>query len=115
MTRDITKHLNEFIDTTQDAVISELFGGRSYVVNDYFYATDSLRLRKAGFELLKVCFDHETFSHCRNFRTGELLKLHRNLESPFYIDGRKLVLFSGQDIVMCQMHEDITSWLNNLA
>ena len=84
-------------------------------VSDYFYREDSLRLRKAGYSLLKLFFDNEEFEHTRKFNYGELLQLSRHLNSPYFIDGKKIVLFGDEQIVMCKMSDSVALWLTNIS
>jgi hypothetical protein len=89
------------------------FGGRQYTSSDYFIQPDSLRLRAAGYQLLRNYFDHEEFTHDRPFYTGEILTLSTHMTAPFYINRDKLILFSGENMVMCKLAGSVALWLNN--
>jgi hypothetical protein len=91
----------------------QVFGSRKYTSSDYFTQPDSLRLRAAGFKLLKLYFEHEEFKHERPFYTGEILTLSTHMSAPFYINGDKITLFSNENMVMCKMAGSVALWLNN--
>jgi len=113
LTAEITTWLNDELSSTQNDLIKNTFGLHNYKITDYFYNQDSLRLRSAGYHLLKNYFDCEEFTHDRNFYTGEILTLSQNLTAPFYINRNKITLFHHEHIVMCKMLGSVTLWLNN--
>jgi hypothetical protein len=113
LTQEITDWLTDELNSCTDPVIKAAFGGSRYKSTDYFYQADSLRLRSAGFQLLKTFFDCEPFIHDRSFYTGEILTLSHNMNAPFFINERKIVLFSHENIVMCKLAGSVASWLDN--
>ena len=115
LTDEITAYLQNQIDECPDSEIGKCFGGKRYKSTDYFHQADSLRLRAAGYQLLRIFFDHEEFTMGRNFHAGEIIILARHMNSPFYINQEKIVLFSDEHIVMCKLAGDVTSWLKNFS
>jgi hypothetical protein len=113
LTAEITEWLTNELENCDDEVVKKAFGGRNYRSADYFHNDDSLRLRAAGYQLLKIFFDHEEFQHTREFHTGEILTLAKHMNAPFYINRDKIVLFSHENIVMCKLAGDVASWLKN--
>jgi hypothetical protein len=113
LTEEITQWLRKEIDEYADPAFKQLFGNRNYQVGDYFHQADSLRLRAAGYQLLKVFFDHEAFRHEREFYTGEILTLSKHMNAPFYINRETIVLFSNEHIVMCKLAGSVEAWLKN--
>jgi hypothetical protein len=107
---DITKYLcNQ---------LSERGGGahtQNIKVTDYFFRADCLRLRKSGYQLLKLFFENEEFEHDRKFNYGELLLLSRNLNSPYFINERKIVLFGDEQIVMAKLTGNVALWIENIG
>tara|TARA_R110000851_G_scaffold277406_1_gene430532 strand:+ start:930 stop:1265 length:336 start_codon:yes stop_codon:yes gene_type:complete len=83
--------------------------------SDCFYAADSLRLRSAGFKLMRIFFDCEEFQHDRGFNAGEIISISKYMNTPFYINRNKIVLFSNENIVMCKMAGSVALWLNNFS
>lgn len=114
LTDQITRWLQEKIDN-DDGDIGKIFGDHRYRSNDYFQSSDSLRLRHAGYELLKNYFDHEQFEHDRNFYSGEILLISRNINSPFYIHQNRIVLFDHEQIVLCKLSGSVALWMENLG
>tara|TARA_R110000851_G_scaffold263809_1_gene416362 strand:- start:1004 stop:1285 length:282 start_codon:yes stop_codon:yes gene_type:complete len=92
-----------------------LAGDVGFKNTDYFYAADSLRLRSAGFKLMRIYFDCQEFQHEHSFTAGEILSLSRYLNTPFYINRNKIVLFSNENIVLCKMAGSVALWLDNFA
>jgi hypothetical protein len=90
-------------------------GDIGFKSSDYFYAADSLRLRSAGFKLMRIFFDCEEFQHDRVFHAGEIINLSRYLNTPFYINRDKITLFSHENIVMCKLAGSVALWLNNFS
>lgn len=115
LTAEITEWLRNELENCDDPLIKSTFGVRDYKSSDYFYHPDSLRLRSAGFHLLKQFFDCEEFKHSRNFYTGEILALSKHMNAPFFINQDKIVLFSNENIVMCKMAGSVALWLNNFS
>jgi len=113
LTEEITQWLRKEIEDCEDATIKTIFGGRDYQVGDYFHQPDSLRLRAAGYQLLKIFFDHEEFKHERGFYAGEIIALSKHMNAPFYINRETIVLFSNEHIVMCKLAGSVESWLKN--
>lgn len=113
LTAEITQWLTNELENCEDEAIKAAFSGRDYRASDYFHNDDSLRLRAAGYQLLKVFFDCEEFQHSRDFYTGEILTLAKHMNAPFYINRDKIVLFSHEHIVMCKLAGDVASWLKN--
>jgi len=113
LTEQITDWLQNELDNCEDHVIKKTFGGKKYKSSDYFHQPDSLRLRAAGYQLLKTYFDHEEFVHDREFYTGEILTLSKHMNAPFFINREKIVLFSHEHIVMCKIAGSVALWLNN--
>jgi hypothetical protein len=113
LTSEITDWLQNAIANTGDPAIIQVFGDRKYTSSDYFTQPDSLRLRSAGFQLLKMYFEHEEFKHDRPFYTGEILTLSTHMSAPFYINRDKITLFSNENMVMCKMAGSVALWLNN--
>lgn len=113
LTEEITQWLRNEIDECGIPEIKTVFGGRDYKVSDYFHQPDSLRLRAAGYQLLKTFFDHEEFKHEREFYTGEILALSKHMNAPFYINRETIVLFSHEHIVMCKLAGSVKTWLKN--
>lgn len=115
LTEEITAWLKNEIDNSGDNVLKEAFGNRKFRPGDYFFQADSLRLRAAGHELLAIFFDHEEFTHTRQFYVGEILTLSKHMNAPFYINDKNIILFSNEHIVMCKLAGNVTSWLNNFS
>jgi hypothetical protein len=115
LTEEITEWLRNELENCDDPVIKATFGARNYKSSDYFYHSDSLRLRSAGYHLLKQYFDCEEFKHDRPFYTGEILTLSKHLNAPFFINQEKIVLFSNENIVMCKVAGSVALWLNNFS
>lgn len=115
LTEEITDWLQNELDNCDDPAVKLAFGGKRYKSNDYFMQPDSLRLRAAGYQLLKIYFDHEEFSHDREFHTGEILTLSKHMNAPFYINRNKIVLFHHEHIVMCKIAGSVALWLNNFS
>lgn len=115
LTEQITDWLQIEIDKSGDDSVKSVFGQPGTKNTDYFYQADSLRLRSAGYKLLRIYFDCEKFNLGREFRVGEILTLSKNMNAPFYIAGPHIVLFSHENIVMCKLAGDVTSWLNNFS
>jgi len=112
LTEEITAWLKNELNNCTDPTL-QLFKQRDYKVNDYFHQPDSLRLRAAGYQLLKQFFDHEEFKHDREFYTGEILTLSQHMNAPFYINREKIILFHQEHIVMCKIAGSVALWLNN--
>ena len=115
LTQEITDWVKDQILTSTDPVVQKAFSGKNYKVTDYFFNEDSLRLRSAGYRLLRTVFDSEEFKHDRPFYTGEILILSKNMNAPFYISEEKIVLFHHEHIVMCKLAGSVTLWLNNFS
>lgn len=113
LTEEITQWLRNEIENCEYTEIKTVFGGRDYRVGDYFHQADSLRLRAAGYQLLKAFFDCEEFKHDREFYTGEILTLSKHMNAPFYINRETIVLFSHEHIVMCKLAGSVEAWLKN--
>lgn len=113
MTEEITAWLQNELKDCDDHAIKMAFGGKLYKATDYFHQQDSLRLRAAGYQLLKHFFDHEEFSHTRPFYTGEILTLSKYMNAPFYINREKIILFHHEHIVMCKLAGSVDAWLKN--
>lgn len=111
MTQEITAFLQEKINDPENSELNALFGHKDWHPHDFFQTPDSLRLRPAGHQLLKLFFDHEEFDTDRAFKAGELLILSKHINAPFYIQKNKLVLYSNELIVMFKLAGDVTSWL----
>ena len=115
LTAEITAWIKKEIDSADDSKFKEVFGDRNYEVLDYFYQSDSLRLRSAGYHLLTVFFDCEEFTHTRDFYVGEILTLSHHMNAPFFINRNKIVLFSHEHIVMCKLAGSVALWLDNFS
>lgn len=112
LTNQITQWLNKEIREGSDSHIKQIFGFKEFQPNDFFHQADSLRLRAAGYQLLSSFFEHENFLHHRAFYSGEILKLSRNLNAPFYLNANKLVLFGHENIVHCKICGSVEAWLD---
>lgn len=112
LTSEITVWLQNELNSTNDSLIKDALGGISYKATDYFYHADSLRLRSAGYRLLKTYFDCEEFKHSRYFYTGEILTLSTHMNAPFFISENAIVLFSQENIIMCKMAGSVALWLD---
>ena len=113
LTEEITLWLQNEIESCDDPEIKAAFGGKPTVQGNYFYQADSLRLRAAGYQLLKTFFDHEEFIHEREFYSGEILTLSKHMNAPFYINRDKIVLFHHEHMVMCKLAGSVALWLQN--
>lgn len=113
LTQEITDWIHSEIQNTDNHELINLFNFETMSILDYFHHTDSLRLRAAGYQLLKVFFEHQEFKHHRSFYTNEILKLSKYLNAPFYINMEKIVLFDTDNIVLCKMSGSVENWLNN--
>ena len=113
LTQEITQFLQEQIDADSDAnpEVQKVFGDRQWTSAEFFQQPNSLRLRLAGHQLLKLYFDHEEFLLDRELKASELLILSNNMNAPFFITKRKIVLYSNEHIVMLKLAGDVTSWL----
>lgn len=115
ITNEITAYLKSEIETCDDQTIQKLFKKDDYKVLDYFHNEDSLRLRAAGYQILRQFFDSQEFEHDRNFYTGEILTIAKTMNAPFYINLNKIVLFNKEQIVLCKLSGSVTSWLENIS
>ena len=91
-----------------------------YMVFKNIQLTDNkvtgLRMTKLGFSLLKGKYD------CSPFVVGEegihknlLIQLHKHMSWPYYIDKKKLVMFSGDDAMWMKMYgNDIDKFTNSI-
>jgi Tat protein secretion system quality control protein TatD with DNase activity len=65
---------------------------------------------------MRQFFSHERFVHGRgHFFTGEILKLSKGMNAPFYISQDQIVLFNHEHIVMCKLCGSVTLWLENFS
>lgn len=123
LTQEITQYIQNELDDIIDAeiedhqtsLIKQVFKKDDYKVTDYFYQADSLRLRAAGYQLLKHFFDHEIFDHTRKFNVGEILLLSKKMNAPFYIIDNQITLFNNEHIVMCKLSGSVAVWLDNIS
>lgn len=92
-------------DTLQKYSVKEVL----YMIFKNIQLTDNkisgLRMTKLGFSLLKGKYD------CYPFVIGEegihknlLIQLHKNMSWPYYIDKKKLVMFSGDDAMWMKLY-----------
>lgn len=113
LTEEISLWLQNELNDCDDPVLKKAFGDQNYRSNDFFHQPDSLRLRAAGYQLLRHFFDYEEFVHEREFYTGEIITLSRHMNAPFYINREKIVLFHQEHIVMCKLAGSVGAWLSN--
>lgn len=113
LTEEISQWLLNELEDCNDTALREAFGGKNYRSSDFFHQPDSLRLRAAGYQLLRHFFDNEQFTHEREFYTGEILTLSKYMNAPFYINREKIVLFHHEHIVMCKLAGSVSAWLKN--
>lgn len=114
LTQEITDWLKNEIETSEDEVVT-LFGKDDYRATDYFVQADSLRLRYAGYQLLKIFFEHHEFIIDREFYAGEILTLSKEMTGPFFIHKRKIVMFSSEHVVLAKMAGGIVPWLESFT
>ena len=111
LTREITQFLQDQIDNSDSSEVKQVWGHIDFTPIYLFQTEDSLRLRLAGHQLLKLYFDHETFEKDKDFTGGELLTLSKRMNAPFYVHKRKITVYSDEIIVMLKLAGDVTSWL----
>jgi hypothetical protein len=108
---------NELVAASRgDPLIKNAFKfNKSNKVTDYFWQVDSLRLRSTGFKIMCLYFTHQEFLHDRPFNVGEIITLSKHLNSPFFINERKITIFNDEQIVMCSIAGSVATWIKNLS
>lgn len=112
LTRDITKFLQDQIDNTDCDEVSQVWGGKTWDVGDFFQASDSLRLRHAGHQLLKFYFEHEEFSISKPLTANDLLVLSRQMNAPFFVSKNNITIYSSELAVMIKIAGGVSEWLS---
>jgi phosphoribosylaminoimidazole-succinocarboxamide synthase len=114
LTCEITQYLKKQVEAQghESHEVKKVFGQDTLQVGDFFQTADSLRLRPAGNQLMRLFFDHETLKLDDRLNSGQLLKLCRIMPAPFFISGRSVVIYSSEHIVMIKLAGGVTSWLN---
>jgi hypothetical protein len=107
LTAEITDYVNQEL-----AVIEEKFSKKPLRPVDLFIQPDSLRLRPVGYQLLILDFEPHSFPLKRKLTAGELLKISKNMNSPYYLTASSLAVFGDECSVMLKLAGDVTSWLD---
>jgi hypothetical protein len=96
----------EKIDLLQNYILNkvqEFKGCSDYTRYDLFLNKHTLRLRPLGVEMLKK-LDYTSYTfEAPNPSGGDLLKLFRKMEYPYYIGKRRVILYSEQDAFMYKL------------
>jgi len=91
-----------------------------YMVFKNIQLTDNkvtgLRMTKLGFSLLKSKYDSYPFVIGEEgIHKNLLIQLHKHMSWPYYIDKKKLVMFSGDDAMWMKMYgNDIDKFTNSI-
>ena len=78
--------------------------------NYHVFRNHTISLTRAGFMLLSKIVTPYEFAHDNEFKTQHLLALS-NLKHPYYVSDTKFVVFSSEDAIMINLHENITTFL----
>lgn len=80
-----------------------------------FYRPTGIRLSYKGYLNLKKIFDVYSFPiNRKSLCARDLLKLHNNIDYPYYIASEYICLFSEHDAFMVKLCTDMRSWLDTL-
>ena len=85
-----------------------------FTLEDLFKHHYCLRVTHLGRHLLKEYYDYEEFWLDKKLNTGELIIFETEYTSPYYLEGKRLVLFNSNDIVIYKLTNNVTSWIKSL-
>jgi len=101
---------NYLLQTYSDAVVKhprQIF---------YNYQRQGLRLTKFGHQLMRQEFDHYEFVIDRDQKitAGDLLRLDRGMQWPYYIHRDILVLYSEDDATIIKLVGGYQNWVRSV-
>lgn len=105
--RNIRKQLiNHLMSDSDDYSFME-----KYIFGNY----GGTRLSKSGLQLLSQ-FNHYEFALPKDIKiTAKILvTLNKNINFPYYIDSKKLILFSEDDAKLYSMIDDLTIFVKSI-
>lgn len=96
--------------------LCEKYSGIDIRDRDIFYnqRTKGLRLSKIGLDLLKYDFDTYTFAIPKEVKVSlkHIKLLEENLQWPYYISQKQLVLLNEEDAVIFKLVDGYENWIN---
>ena len=108
MKRKRIEILQEFIlDSINNAAVNN-----TYNQYDIFLNSDTLRLRRLGLKRMSGIYDSYKLQNDEVLTSGQLMKLFRNAEYPYYIGKDFVVLFSEKDAFMCKLG-GVGTWIES--
>lgn len=99
----------------QDHIIKEInSSARENVYNKYdiFLNDQTLRLRRLGLKRMSGIYDSYKLENKETIKTGQLMKLFKSAEYPYYIGNNFVVLFSEKDAFMCKLG-GVGTWIES--
>ena len=85
---------------------------------DLFYNTKKkgLRLTRLGYELLRKEYDNYPFALSKETKVtaGHILALDKEMQWPYYLTNKQIVLFSEEDSVIFKLVDGYENWINSL-
>jgi len=78
-----------------------------------FFRPGTVRLTYKGYLELKKIYTEHSFPKDK-LTSKQLIALYRNSVYPYYIGGKKLSLFDGEDAFAVTLHGSIEGWLDTL-
>ena len=109
--KGIVRHLNEFVDESQDAYITDMARDdeEPFGIIDIFRMHDGLMLTKTGYELMIEVFEYWEFSiigdDSEMFTMRQKLNLARNIQCPYFMYDRTLCVFKDEYATMIKLME----------
>lgn len=83
------------------------------VHNIIFRNSNSIRLKKSGWNILRRNFECEQFELSKKLTGKELIVLQNKLEWPYFLSAKNIYLFSTKDIFTLRlMGGDVSKWLS---
>ena len=111
----ITKHLRQELEIEEyeiNDLLFQIFKNFRLTPNN----VSGLRLSPYGLKIMKKIYDHYQYNLKDVKITSEIvIKMDEVMKYPYYVDGKKLVLFSGKDAFMLKLRgNDFKKWLKSL-
>jgi len=78
-----------------------------------FFRPHSVRLTYTGYLKVRKIYTEHQFPVI-NFNNGDLIKLYRSSIYPYYIGGKTLSLFDGEDAFAIKLYGGLRGWLDTL-
>lgn len=106
MTRVITKVVDDIVE------YHKLIAKKSDVEAIVFFRPGNVRLSFTGYKLLKKIYTEHKFP-IQSLTNQHLVQLYRVSNYPYYLSGKYLCIFDGEEAFAIKLIGDVKDWLEN--